>query len=90
MDQAEVYSGLQDIFRDIFDDDEITLTAATSAADIPEWDSFNHVNIIVASEMRFGVKFRAAELDELKNVGDFVGLLQKKLNGGEVGPGSPA
>jgi acyl carrier protein len=82
MDQAEVYSGLQDIFRDIFDDDEITLTAATSAADIPEWDSFNHVNIIVASEMRFGVKVRAAELDELKNVGDFVGLVQKKLNGG--------
>jgi acyl carrier protein len=82
MDQAEIYSGLQDIFRDIFDDDEITLTATTSATDIPEWDSFNHVNIIVASEMRFGVKFRAAELDELKNVGDFVGLVQKKLNGG--------
>jgi acyl carrier protein len=82
MDQADIYTGLQDIFRDIFDDDEITLTAATSAADIPEWDSFNHVNIIVASEMRFGVKFRAAELDELKNVGDFVQLVQQKLNGG--------
>jgi acyl carrier protein len=81
MDEAEIYSALQGIFRDIFDDDAIALTAVTSASDIPEWDSFNHVNIIVASEMRFGVKFRAAELDDLKNVGDFVRLLQQKLNG---------
>lgn len=81
MDQPEIYSALQDIFRDIFDDDAIALTATTSASDIPEWDSFNHVNIIVASEMRFGVKFRAAELDDLKNVGDFVHLLEQKLNG---------
>jgi acyl carrier protein len=82
MAQADVYAALQDIFRDIFDDDEIELEPTTSAADIPEWDSFNHVNIIVASEMKFGVKFLAAELDDLKNVGDFVALVQKKLNGG--------
>lgn len=82
MEQADVYAALQDIFRDIFDDDEIELEPTTSAADIPEWDSFNHVNIIVASEMKFGVKFLAAELDDLKNVGDFVALVRKKLNGG--------
>lgn len=82
MEQSDVYAALQDIFRDIFDDDEIELEPTTSAADIPEWDSFNHVNIIVASEMKFGVKFLAAELDDLKNVGDFVALVQKKLNGG--------
>ena len=81
MDETNIYSALQDIFRDILDDDDIVLTATTSAADIPEWDSFNHVNIIVASEMRFGVKFRAAELDDLKNVGDFVALVQQKING---------
>lgn len=82
MEQAEIYTALQDIFRDIFDDDDIELTPTTSAADIPEWDSFNHVNIIVASEMRFGVKFLAAELDDLKNVGDFVALVEKKNSGG--------
>lgn len=82
MEQADVYTALQDIFRDIFDDDEIELEASTSASDIPEWDSFNHVNVIVASEMKFGIKFLAAELDDLKNVGDFVTLIQKKQNGG--------
>lgn len=80
MEQADVYTALQDIFRDIFDDDEIELEASTSASDIPEWDSFNHVNVIVASEMKFGIKFLAAELDDLKNVGDFVALVQKKQN----------
>lgn len=82
MDEPSIYSALQDIFRDIFDDNEIVLAATTSASDIPEWDSFNHVNIIVASEMRFGVKFRASELDELKNVGDFVQLVETKLASG--------
>lgn len=79
MEQSDIYANLQDIFRDIFDDDGITLTPQTSAADIPEWDSFNHVNIVVASEMKFGVKFRASELDELNNVGDFVELVEQKL-----------
>ena len=81
MQQADVYAALQEIFRDIFDDDDIVLQPETSAADIPEWDSFNHVNIIVASEMKFGVKFLAAELDDLKNVGDFVTLVQQKQDG---------
>lgn len=81
MQQADVYAALQEIFRDIFDDDDIVLQPETSAADIPEWDSFNHVNIIVASEMKFGIKFLAAELDDLKNVGDFVALVQKKQDG---------
>lgn len=82
MDETDIYSALQEIFRDIFDDDDIVLAATTSASDIPEWDSFNHVNIIVASEMRFGVRFRASELDELKNVGDFVQLIEAKLASG--------
>jgi acyl carrier protein len=43
------------------------------------WDSFNHINIIVGAEMEFGVKFNASELEELKNVGDFVALIEKRL-----------
>lgn len=43
-----------------------------------EWDSFNHINIVVASEMRFGVSFRSSELEDLKNVGDFVALIRDK------------
>ena len=49
------------------------------AKDIAEWDSFNHINILVASEMRFGVRFTSAEVETLNNVGDFVRLIQEKL-----------
>jgi acyl carrier protein len=74
----EIYSQLTDIFRDIFDDESIVLTAETTAADIPEWDSFNHINLIVATEQKFGIKFKTAELEGLKNVGHLVQLIAAK------------
>jgi len=80
MEQSDIYKSLEEIFQEVFDDEGISLTQETSAEDIPEWDSFNHVNIVVASEMRFGVRFRASELEELNNVGDFVKLVQEKLS----------
>ena len=67
------------IFRDVLDDETIDLKPTTTAKDIPEWDSFNHVNIIVSSEMKFGVKFTTADVERLHNVGDFVTLVQKRL-----------
>ncbi len=79
MEQAEIYSKLTDIFRDIFDDDALVLRPEMTAADVPEWDSFNHINLIVATEARFGIKFQTAEVESLKNVGHFVELIQKKL-----------
>lgn len=79
MDETAIYARLNEIFREIFDDDDIVLTPATTAADIPEWDSFNHVNISVASEVAFGIKFKAAELEELKNVGELVRAIKTKL-----------
>jgi acyl carrier protein len=78
--QADIYEGLTTIFRQVFDDSEIVATPELSAHDVAEWDSFNHINIVVASEMRFGVSFRSSELEELRNVGDFVALLEQKLN----------
>jgi len=79
MDEAAIYAKLNEIFRDIFDDDEIVLTPDTSADDIPEWDSFNHVNITVACEAAFGIRFKSSELEELSNVGGLVHLIQAKL-----------
>jgi len=79
MDEAAIYAKLTEIFQDIFDDEDIVLTAETSAADIPEWDSFNHVNITVACEAAFGIRFKSAELEELSNVGGLVHLIQAKL-----------
>ena len=79
MTDDEILARLDDIFRDILDDDSITLTPSITAADIADWDSANHVNIVVSVEMRFGIKFSNAEVEHLKDVGDFVDLIQHKL-----------
>ena len=79
MDSSDILAQLTQIFRQIFDNDSIVLTPETTAPDIAEWDSFNHINIIVAVEVHFGIKFRTAETEELKNVGHLVELIQQKL-----------
>jgi acyl carrier protein len=80
VDEAEIYGKLTQIFRDIFDDDTIVLSPTTTAADIPEWDSLNHVNITAASEVAFGVSFSSSELEELRNVGDLVSAVRRKTS----------
>lgn len=79
MTEADIYRTLTAIFHDVFDDDSIVLRPDMSAAEIAEWDSLNHLNIIAASEIRFGVKFKNAEIEALQNVGDFVGTIGRKL-----------
>ena len=79
MQQAEIYSRLTEIFRDILDDESIVLTPETTAADIAEWDSFNHINLIVATEAKFKIKFQTPEIESMKNVGHFVDIIEKKL-----------
>lgn len=79
MTEAEIYKTLTEIFHDVFDDDSIVLKPDMSAADVAEWDSLNHLNIIAASEIRFKVKFRNAEVEAFRNVGDFVAAIGSKL-----------
>lgn len=66
---------IQDIFRDIFNDNTIVITDDTSADDIDEWDSFNHINLVAAIEVSFNIKFALGELQELENVGDMIRLM---------------
>ena len=79
MQQSDLYDQLTAIFRDTFDDDTLVLTPNLSAADVPEWDSFNHINLIVAIESRFKIKFQTAELEQLHTVGHLADLIAKKL-----------
>jgi acyl carrier protein len=79
MTNEQILESLTEIFRQIFDDESIVLTETTIASDIPEWDSMNHVSIVVCAEQRFGVSFLTAEIEELKNIGDFVRLIRGKL-----------
>ena len=80
MTEHEILERLTAIFRDILDDDDIELTPETTAADIKDWDSANHINIVVSVEMRFGIKISNAQVEQLKNVGDFVALIAQKLD----------
>lgn len=79
MQQQEIYSQLTAIFHDLFDDDSLVLTPGVTAADVPEWDSFNHINLIVAIESRFKIKFLTAELEQLHTVGHLADLIGQKL-----------
>ncbi len=78
MTQDDIYAELTAIFRDVFADSAIVAKPEMSAKDVPEWDSFNHINILVAAEMRFGVKFRTTEIGALRNVSDFAALIAEK------------
>jgi acyl carrier protein len=76
--REEIYNGLTEIFRDLFDDDDITLSDKTTAADIEGWDSFNNLNMIAAAEQHFSVKISAREIESLAVVGDLVDLIERK------------
>ena len=80
MDQKKIYEALDKIFRDVFDDDSIVLTPTTAAGDIPGWDSLKHINITVAAESAFGIRFKSSELEELQDIGSLVAVIERKLN----------
>jgi acyl carrier protein len=79
MQQQQIYEQLTPLFRDLFDDETLVLRPDLAAADVPEWDSFNHINLIVAVEQKFGIKFQTAELESMQNVAHLVSLIEKKL-----------
>ena len=79
LDEALVYEKLTTVFRDVFDEDDIVLEPTTTAHDVDGWDSLNHIRLVLAVSKAFGVKFSAAEVGELKDVGEFVELIRTKL-----------
>jgi acyl carrier protein len=76
-----VHDDLEQLFRDVFADDAITLTDETTAQDVPQWDSLGHVNLMFAIEERFGVRFRGNELAEFANVGELERFLEEHVDG---------
>ena len=69
---------VNEVFREVFDDEELTVTSETTAADVPGWDSLMHVRLIIAVEKAFQVRFSSSEVASLKDVGDLIELLGKK------------
>jgi len=74
----EIYERLNEVFRDVFDDGEISVTAETTAKDIEDWDSLNHISLIAAVEDEFGVSFTMGEVSSMKNVGEMVSIIEAR------------
>jgi acyl carrier protein len=70
---------VQETFRDVFDQPDLMITRESNASTVEDWDSLTHVNLVTAVERRYKVKFALGELLDLKNVGDLLDLLNKKL-----------
>lgn len=78
MEKVEIYEKLNEIFCDVLDLDDIELNDETTANDIEEWDSLAQIQLVVAIEKAFGLKFTSQEIVEWKNVGDMVMSIQNK------------
>jgi acyl carrier protein len=81
MTEAEIYAALTLIFHDVFLRDDLVLTPTLSANDVPGWDSFKQIEILIATEQHFGIKLKTREMDQLRNVGDLVSLVGARKQG---------
>ncbi|WP_226689843.1 acyl carrier protein [Ruegeria arenilitoris] len=80
MTEDEVWQRLTSVFRDVFEDDEITLTPETTAEDIEDWDSLTNIQLLIAIEKAFsGLEFSTGEVANLQNVGDLVSAITKRV-----------
>jgi acyl carrier protein len=82
--EGEIYDALQDIFNTVFRRTNIALSPQLTARDVPGWDSFKHVSMIIAAENRFGIKFLGSDLDAIRNVGDLATAIARHRAGTAV------
>lgn len=75
----QIYERLTNVFREFFDDDEIEIDAETTADDIDDWDSLNHITLMAAVEDEFGIRLSMGEVSGLDNVGALAEIIRKKI-----------
>ena len=79
MDHQNILVEVNRIFKDVLDSPEISLTVYTTAKDVEEWDSLNHIQIVVAIERHFNIKFTGQEIQQWQNVGDMCASVAKRV-----------
>ena len=80
MTREEVFRTLNDVFRDVFDDEEIKVNETTTAKDIEDWDSLEHINLLAAIEQEFGMKFTMGQVVTMKNVGEMADVILNAIS----------
>lgn len=78
MTAQEIFARLNRVFQDVFDDDTIRITPRTTADDIEDWDSLEHITLISAVERAFKMKFKMGEISSMKNVGEMVQIIAQR------------
>lgn len=78
MTKEKIYEMLDEVFQDVFDDENIHVTSETTADDIEDWDSLEHINLVVAVENKFNIKFNMSEVVKFKNVGEMVDVILER------------
>lgn len=78
MNTNEIIPRLNEVFRDVFGDDSISVTPSTTSADIDDWDSIEHINLVGAVENEFGMRFKMREVSGMKNVGEMIAIIQER------------
>lgn len=78
MTRAEIFEGVNEVFRDVFDDESITVGETTMSKDIEDWDSLEHINLVIAIEKKFNMRFTMGEVAKLENVGAMVNMLMER------------
>lgn len=81
MKKEEILIKVQDVFRDVFDEEDLLITSETNSDDIDDWDSLSQIRLTVAIEKKFGIKFDFGELSSLHDVGEMLELIEKKIIG---------
>ncbi len=79
MSEQEIFDSVQEIFRTVFDDDGIVLTREMTADDIEDWDSLEQINLLVAIEKKFSIKFKLDDVKNLPNVGAMLDLVKRMV-----------
>lgn len=74
----EIFDRLNTVFRDFFDDEDIELDEETTADDIDDWDSLNHITLMAAVEDEFGIRFTMGEVSGMKNVGEMAQIIKER------------
>ncbi len=79
MTEQEIFDSVQEIFRTVFDDEDIVLTREMTSADIEDWDSLEQINLLVAIEKRFNIKFQLQDVKDLPDVGSMLDLVKRMV-----------
>lgn len=84
MERTEILKRINEIFCDVFDEDDIVIDEKTNSGDIEDWDSLTNITLINLIETTFSIRFTVDEITEMKNVGEMMDIIQKKMQAGGV------